>query len=157
MRVTFWFTVLLGFASGCEADCGSAHQLDGLVFDVFSTDIELRPGRVPADVAEGIPFNGPGVWSFAWESNAGPVEVTMDGQAYTAEASWDPVECGHFLIDYAGVYEDVDGALHNFDASGSFVVIGDRLEGRLTFAESWSDGTDDGVVRGLAQVRGIVR
>jgi hypothetical protein len=156
MRVTFPVMVLLGFASGCEAECGSAHQLDGLVFEVFSTDMDLRPGRVPARVAEGILFNGPGEWSFKWESNAGPVNVTMDGQEFLADASWDTVECGHFGLDFAGEYEDTHGARHSFDVSGEFVTYGERLEGQLTFAESWRDGTADGVVRGLAQVRGVV-
>lgn len=134
----------LPLAGGCGVDCGSPQEVDGR-YAVFASVLEVTdlsdPEAFPSYMT---PANGWTEWRLDWGGGSGGKNVIeLDEQTYEGTGSWDPVECGHFTLDFSGTYASVNETEHLFQASGEFVVFGPNLEGVWDWSEEWTNRRGD--------------
>ena len=151
--------LILGAAplGGCGLDCGEPTDVEGK-YSVFANVVAYEATNYEAFPSYMSPANGWAEWDITWNQvDSGPVIVSIDGQPFAGTGSWDAVECGHFALEFAGVYASEHESTHDFTAVGDFVVFGNQLEGEWRWDESWQGrGGEIGVFGADGQVSGSV-
>ncbi len=146
--------LLLGAAfatAGCQPDCGSPRDLDGVRWEVFGNPIDFTAGDTGAPPGQTL-INGYTDWSIEWgEAVSGPLVVRIDDQPFDGEGTWNTQQCGAFQAAFTGTFRSRDGTDHNFTASGNFWVFDVLLEGSMVYSETFT--TVDGGTIGSLNVR----
>jgi hypothetical protein len=156
MRTLLPVLVFSGLTYGCAEPCESPQTLNGRVFDSFTNATTWTVQNEEGFAGVGSPANGDAMVQFDWGNLAkGPVTVTIDGQAFNGNGTWDTQECGNFVVTWGGTYlAEEEQSVHDFVAGARFRLWGDNLEGQIDWAETWSSA--DGQV-GTFEVEGQLR
>lgn len=137
--------------TGCSEPCLTPEvALGGVVWTVHNTVVVQDPATVdPAYPGESSPANGEHAMSVTWNSVSldSAVTVTIDGQEFPGQGTWDDAECGNFVMTWEGTYLSADGkAQHDFAASAILQTWEGHLEGTWHYVSAWTVGESAGRV-----------
>ena len=168
MKRASWIVLLS--LTGCDSGCDIADLVDGAPYDVFANLRSFEIVNGPSYPAQASPVNGPLQLAFRWpapDMPGGEVVVEMDGQPFNGAGTLVLSTCGGFDVTWSGQYL-ADPALgtgagaHEFEANGTFLAGGGRIEGVVSWSESWTAAADvegqsppTGTLVGEVQFRGL--
>lgn len=146
MRSLFAIASTAVLLAACKPNCGSPNQLDGLTYEMFGNVIVWQAGATGAPPGM-TPINGYTDLQLTWgTAPAGPVTVSIDGQAFEGEGLWQEQECGNFGLSFGGTFVSSEGTSHNFSGAGNFLFYDTLLEGAMVWNETWTSGTEIGTL-----------
>jgi hypothetical protein len=144
MRASLPVLVLAAAATaGCQPDCGTPRDFDGVRWDVFGNPVDFTAGQTGAPPGQTL-INGHTEWEIQWgDTVSGPITVLVDDQPFQGEGVWDTQQCGAFAASFTGTFRSRDGTDHNFTTSGLFWYFDVLLEGAVSYNETFTavDGT----------------
>ena len=149
---------LLALASGCGGvDCGSPSQIDG-TYAMFTNVLTYDGTNLEAFPSYESPANGWAPWVISWgKTSQADVIVEIDDQEFAGSGTWDPVECGNFTLDFAGLYVSEVGTQHQFTSTGQYLWFTDSIEGVWDYAEDWTNlASETGTFTTNGQVSGSI-
>jgi len=130
---------IVPLAAACGVDCGDPTQING-TYAIFANVQDYDGTNLENFPSYGSPANGFSEWKIDWDRVANQVNLTIDNYPFTADGTWDPIQCGDFTLDFAGPYTDTAGVSHNLSVTnGSFVVFADSINGEWDYDETWTD------------------